>query len=578
MEIFTIIDEMLNELNVRSYGIIKSLSWHPDKGFNVITGETGAGKSMVLDAFEALLDGKITENEIRTGDDACRIEADIVLGDERLKEKTRSILEDKGINYEDESVLMTCELRTGGRTVSRVNGEIAQRTVLNDLHSVLVDIHGQKQHLSLYDKKNHMAYLDDYGDLNEIKSEVTSRFREYSALKRKIESIRSDSKSASDNRDLLTYQIKEIEDADLSEDEEQKLLDRKQVLTHAEQMRGYAYEIGMYLTEDENGNNAESLLGHAVTSLRKLAALDNSLDSLAEELSGITENINDIAYRISDYSDSLEFDPGELEQVEDRLAVIKAMKRKYGPEVKDVLAYLSDAKNKLGSLDSAEFDLEKLEEDLKDKAKEYLSVALVLSEKRRETAARMKESVGRELNELGMKYTAFDVKIDTEQNTDNFSENGIDDIEFMISSVPGEAPKPLASIASTGEVSRLTLAYKVALASADKTPILIFDEIDIGVGGRTGEVLGRKLWELSRHHQVICVTHLAQIACYADAHFSVSKSMQADRLDSHMERLNDKDRIDELAVMLGGEGNKNSSLTVASELVKNSEKWKKDHA
>ena len=562
---------MLSEFNVRSYGLINSLNWQLEKGLNVITGETGAGKSMVLSAFEALLDGRITDNEIRYNDDSCKIEAFIDLDESEIKDDVRKLLEDKGLNAEEDTLLLSCDIKRHGHSVSRINGDITQRGALKDLRELLVDIHGQSQHLSLYDKRNHLGYLDDYGSLSADKQSVSEKYHAMNEIRTKIEELKSLSRSAANNRDLLTFQVEEIRSANLDEDEETSLRERKDILANAEKIKGYVYEIGEYLTESEGGS-AESTLGRAAKALRKISSFDSSLEGLADQLESITEDVTSIAYKVSDYGDSLEFDPRELESIEERLTIIKNIKKKYGPEIKDALAYLEEAEAKLSALDNAEYDLTNLEEDLKRAEKEYLDCAETLSDKRKKTAEKMNKAVMKELKDLDMPNTVFSVDI---KRSGGQSENGIDDVEFMVSTIPGEPMKPLAEIASTGEVSRFTLAIKSALASSDKVPILIFDEIDIGVGGRTGDVLGKKLWELSRHHQVICVTHLAQIACYADAHYSVSKAFSDERLTSHMVRLDDEERMQELALMVGGQGTKDSALEVAKQLISAADSWKK---
>ena len=579
---------MLAELKVKSFGIIDELTWCLASGFNVITGETGAGKSLVIDAIEALLDGKLDEESIRYGADSARVETVFFLAKNPLWPRLKSLLEEKGVAVEEGDLLMSCEFRRQGRTVIRINGSAVTRALLREVGGLLVDVHGQSEHLSLFDKRHHLDYLDAYAHAGDMRSQFGESASRLYALQDELEKLRQAVAERAHRREILRYQNDEITRAKLKDGEEEELEQKRRVMSSCEKLKALAYEAYQALNGDDGvGPVALSRLNEAIRSMQSLVALDPSLkpqmDTLESALAGIEETARDVR----SYEEGLEYDPRELEEIEGRLELIHALKNKYGNSVAQVLEKQRNIESELARLESSEADEARLENDITKLKDELGKQAVILSAARKKAAAKFEKDVERELGELNMSQVRFEVGI---KQTDDergipfegrrvgFTRDGADEVEFMVSTNPGEPMKPLAAIASTGEVSRFTLALKVALAEADATPVLIFDEIDIGVGGRSGDVIGKKLWSLSRHHQVICVTHLPQIAVFADSHYSVSKEAAGERTTSFISTLDGASRVPELAAMLGGAAQSATSVKNATEMAQKAESWKKSQA
>jgi len=579
---------LLAELKVKSFGIIDELTWCLASGFNVITGETGAGKSLVIDAIEALLDGKLDEESIRYGADSARVETVFFLAKNPLWPRLKSLLEEKGVAVEEDDLLMSCEFRRQGRTVIRINGSAVTRALLREVGGLLVDVHGQSEHLSLFDKRHHLDYWDAYAHAGDMRSQCGDSASRLYALQDELEKLRQAVAERAHRREILRYQNDEITRAKLKDGEEEELEQKRRVMSSCEKLKALAYEAYQALNGDDGvGPVALSRLNEAIRSMQSLVALDPSLkpqmDTLESALAGIEETARDVR----SYEEGLEYDPRELEEIEGRLELIHALKNKYGNSVAQVLEKQRNIESELARLESSEADEARLENDITKLKDELGKQAVILSAARKKAAAKFEKDVERELGELNMSQVRFEVGI---KQTDDergipfegrrvgFTRDGADEVEFMVSTNPGEPMKPLAAIASTGEVSRFTLALKVALAEADATPVLIFDEIDIGVGGRSGDVIGKKLWSLSRHHQVICVTHLPQIAVFADSHYSVSKEAAGERTTSFISTLDGASRVPELAAMLGGAAQSATSVKNATEMAQKAESWKKSQA
>ena len=575
---------MLAELVIKSFGIIDELNMSLVPGLNVITGETGAGKSLVIDAIEALLDGRLDEESIRFGADSSRIEAVFFLPKSPVREPLWHLLAEKGVNLEEDELVATCEFRRQGRGVLRINGGAVTRGLLREAGGLLVDIHGQSEHLSLFNKKNHLAYLDAYAHFEEQRAQFAEKASSLFALQSELEKIQTASAERFHREEILHYQIEEISRAKLKEGEEEALIQKRIVLSSGEKLKAFSYEVNQALNGDEGiGTTVFSLLNRAIRSMEELVAVDLSLKPQLEIMEGALASLEESARDIRFYEEGLEFDPRELEEIESRLELIHSLKKKYGGTVPGVLEYQIKAESELAALESSTANESMIKENVIELKNAMGKQAAILTMARKKAATRFEHDVETELAELNMSQVRFEVGIrqtDDPQGipvangrTVSFAKDGVDDVEFMVSTNPGEPIKPLASIASTGEVSRFTLALKVALAEADLTPVLIFDEIDIGIGGRSGDIIGKKLWSLSRHHQVICVTHLPQIAVFADAHFAARKETSKERTKSFISLIKGDERINELAAMLGGTSSK-ITLESASEMNLNSELWK----
>ncbi len=567
---------MLSELRVKSFGIIDELAWNPVPGLAVITGETGAGKSLVIDAISALVDGRLEEGAIRSGAGAARLEGVFCLPFDRLP-ALNQLLEDKGVPLDEGSLIMSCELRRQGRAVLRLNGSAVPRALLREVGHALVDIHSQSEHLSLFDRQNHLDYLDIYGHTIAARDKFADLAAQLARARTALADMERARQDRAHREEILGYQTEEIRRAKIQPGEEEELALQRQKLASTEKLKALAYEATQALDGEEGA--ALSRIHQAREALRRLAAIDPSLDTSLSLIDEAYVNIQELSRDMRGYEEELEFEPRRLEEIDDRLEILRGLKKKYGGSLEAVQCYLEDAEKELAELadyDESRASMESRIEDLKCRLGD---VASELSEARRAAAERLAAAVQKELADLGLGQVTFEVKLERKPDPDGlplaegpyaFNRWGVDEVEFLVSTNPGEPMKPLADIASTGEVSRFTLALKVALAEADRTPLLIFDEIDIGVGGRSGEVVGQKLWRLARHHQVICISHLPQIAAYGDAHFSVRKETRGERTVSLLAEVNGEARVNELAAMIGSG---QPAYETAVELVGRARRW-----
>jgi len=580
-------NELLLELRVKDIGIIEEINWSLGDGLNVITGETGAGKSLVIDAVEALLSGKADEEIIRHGAGEAQIEGVFSLPQSKSVCGLREFLVDKGLDVDEETLVINCELRRQGRSIIRVNGRAVARGLLQQIGRLLIDVHGQSEHLSLLDRNSHLDFLDSYAHTLDLRSGFSVKALELNKAEQELREMVKSGEELTRRQDLLRFQIDEIGQAELWEGEEEELERERNVLASAEKLKAMSYEAyqGLY-GEDARGPSASTIdrLNETIQVMKKLVELDpamkRQLDLLEETLYGLQETAQDIRA----YSDRLEYDPKRLEEVESRLEFIRSLKRKYGQTITEVLGYLEKAERELEGLSHSSERRAELEEMRSRLREEMGKMAFELSGARSQAAKKLVNEVKRELQDLDMSQVDFEVDINQVQDEEGvpfpdgkayaFNNEGADNVEFIASTNPGEPLKPLARIASTGEISRFMLALKGVLSEADNIPVLVFDEIDIGVGGRSGEIIGKKLWVLSRKHQTICVTHLPQIAAFADEHYRVQKEVSGDRTLSRLATLKDESRVEELAAMLGGTEYTGTSLDNASELVEKAEGWK----
>lgn len=579
---------MLLELRVRDIGIIEEINWRLSDGLNIITGETGAGKSLVIDTVEALLGGKTDDESIRYGANEAQIEGVFALPHDDRISALRESLAEKGLPAHEDTLVINCELRRKGRGVIRVNGHAVARGLLQQIGRGLIDVHGQSEHLSLLNTKSHLDFLDSYAHTLNLRADFSARAAGLHGVEQELDALLESEKGLARREEFLRYQIDEIGKAKLKVNEEEELERERTVLASCEKLKALSYEAYQALRgEDTPGpsSSAQDRLNQAIQAMKKLIELDPSLkqqfDFLEQSLYGLEETAEDIRA----YSDRLEYDPKRLEEIESRLDFIRSLKRKYGQSIAEILDFQLKAEKELESLahsSERRAELEKLRARLR---LEMGKIASKLSAERSRAAARLVTAVKKELQDLGMSQVDFQVSINQvpdeagipfpDGQTCAISSEGADEVEFIASTNPGEPLKPLARIASTGEVSRFMLALKGVLSQADNIPVLVFDEIDIGVGGRSGEIIGRKLWALSRDHQTICVTHLPQIAAYADAHYRVRKEVSGARTLSKLEPLEDETRVEELATMLGGPQYTETSLKNARELMQKADSWKK---
>lgn len=559
---------MLAELIIHDFAIIDRLCLRFGPGFNVLTGETGAGKSIIVDAVSLLLGGRGDVEWIRSGSDRSVLEG-IFLLEPDTQERLLPLLEQEGLEGEDPATLILArEIRREGRSICRVNGRAVSLKFLEEIGQHLVDIHGQTEHLSLMRVREHVDLLDRYGELWPLREQVSALVHELRAVRRELAELRRDERELARRIDLLQYQVEEIEKARLVPGEEEELTQERTRLANAEQLMALAEEAYQLLYEgSEDRSSALDLVQMAVRVLAGLTRLDASTQSLGEGAEKIGYQLEDLGALLRDYRDQIEFNPRRLEQVEERLALIRNLERKYGDSIAEVLAYAQRARTELETIQHSGQRIAVLEAEEDRLLHEIGRIGAELSARRREAGQRLAAHIEEELEELNMAQARFGVSLVWRDDPEGayvegrrvaFDPTGLDRVEFLVAPNVGEPLKPLVRIASGGETSRLMLALKTVLAHADRTPTLIFDEIDAGIGGRVGAVVGQKLWGLTveqgtgaRRHQVLCVTHLPQLACFGDLHFHVQKGVTDGRTVATVRTLEGEAREQEIAAMLG---------------------------
>lgn len=563
---------MLEELDIRDFAIIDQLHIRFDPHLNVLTGETGAGKSIIVDALGLLLGGRAQSEFIRAGQEAARVEGIFDL-DAGLQQILQHVLDENGLAVEENGLILARELHRTGRNVCRVNGRAVPVNVLEQIGDRLVDIHGQSEHLSLLRVREHIEFLDRYGNLGASRQDVTKWVADLRRVRKELKELQKSQREIARQIDRLSFVVEEVKGARLKPNEEQGLKEERERLGNAElraNLADEAYRALYGAGEEEKG--ALDQVNSAFQAITNLAKYDKELNPAREQAEALAANADDLARTLRAYRDGIEFNPQRLEKIDERLDLIFRLKRKYGDSVEEILRFAENAASELATLEHSEERLEQLKKEEASLLIEIGQRAARLSKARCQAADRLSVELENELKDLGMARARFGVAL--EQNDDPngaqvddrrlaFDSTGIDKVEFMVSPNPGEPLKPLAKIASGGETSRLMLALKAVLGAADRTPTLIFDEIDQGIGGRTGITVGKKLWGLTGagrlngsvgwQHQVVCVTHLPQIASYGDRHFHIYKQIEQDRTFARVRELADAERVNELAQMLGAD-------------------------
>ena len=561
---------MLSELFIRNFAIIDNLRMQFAPGFNVLTGETGAGKSIILDAVNLVLGGRADSSIVRAGHDKAFVEATFRLNSV-LQATLVPLLEAEGLDEQfGDEILLARELRTNGRNICRINGRTVNVNLLRQISEPLIDIHGQGEHLSLLKPKSHLPLLDSYAKLEKERNAVAVEVHKIHAVHSELIDLRRDERLMAQRIDMLQFQIEEISAANLKDGEEEELRQERTRLANSEQLaRNVGEAIALIAGMEDDEATIVDMLGQAERALSQVAKLDESKAALLENLQGLTFQLNELAAEAQDYQGSLEFDPQRLDEVEERLELLHTLKRKYGDSVAEILAVEARAVVELDQISNSAERITALENETEKLLHTIGQLGDALSQKRQAAAQALAQAVEQQLGDLHMKGARFAVEFSRESRVDGayvdvggqvdrfaYDQTGIDKGEFVISANPGEPLKPMAKVASGGETARLMLALKTALAAVDATPTLIFDEIDQGIGGRVGDVVGRKLWGLTAvgNHQVIVVTHLPQLAGYGDIHFHVSKHVVNQRTTTSVQNLDVSGRIKELAAMLGTDG------------------------
>lgn len=555
---------MLIELTVRNFAVIEHTRLDLGHALNVVTGETGAGKSLLVDAMEFVLGGVADGSLIRAGADAASVEAIFQV---RQPNPLLSLaLATAGISLDEEGVIVFFrETRREGRTVSRLNGRSVPVSVVREISVALVDIHGQGSHLSLLNPNFHRVMLDSHLSDMDLPSAVAQAVVAVRSLEAELDGLTADRRAAAQQKDLLIFQITEITEAGLVQGEEAVLVRERDELAHAHVIQkacSLAYEF-LY----GGPTNADDLIGQALHELRRALNSSGTVSAHIDALEESTARLSDAARDIRSYAEGINSDPAQLQYIEDRIEVVRRLKRKYGDTEEAVLAFAVEAQRMLEMHETSDERRQALAVQLASAREGAATIAWQLSRARYEAAARLSTAAKEHLIDVGMSQVGFTCEITQceddagllclDARTYAFDATGIDHVEFLVETNRGEGLKPLARVVSGGETSRLMLALISALRSTTGVPTLVFDEIDSGIGARASDVVGRKLWALGGAAQVLCVTHLPQIAAYADRHFRVQKSMENERTFAGARVLDATARIDELAEMLGGVRDKN---------------------
>lgn len=555
---------MLLELNIENIALIESLRIEFGQGLNVLTGETGSGKSIVVDCVNLVLGGRAERDLVRTGAEKGRVQA---LFDVSGCAPARALAEELGADCEDGLLAVSRELSRGGRNVCRVSGAIVPLSALRRLTGMLMDIHGQHEHQSLLNPARHIDFLDAFGDaghaarMEQVRKLHAERTQQASALKKLL----SDAAEKARLIDMLTFQTGEIAEAKLKPGEEERLTAKLRVLENAEKIHeGVDRAYALTYRGGSRAASAQELLQRAAEAMEGIAGIDPRYEALSGRLRELYYSVQDVGYELQDILDHLTFDPAKIDKISERLDQIDRLERKYGPSLEDVIAFGERAGARLEELRASDERVEERRAALKRVDAELKTACEALTQSRRALADGLSRAVMEQLGDLGMAKTRFEIRIEPEAKPGAM---GADRVEFLISPNPGEPLKPMSAIASGGELSRIMLALKAISMDAGGVDSMVFDEIDTGVSGRMAQVVGEKMCRIARSHQVLCVTHLPQIAALGDVHFVVEKRTDGERTQTSVHRLDDEGRVRELSRLVGGAEDSESSLSHARHML-----------
>ena len=547
---------MLSLLHIENIAVIECAEISFDRGFNVLTGETGAGKSIVIDAISAILGERAYRDMIRTGTQAASVRA-VFTGVPELK-----WFEENGVEYDSETVIQR-QIYLDGKNVCRDNGSLVSVSILRKLGIQLINIHGQHDTASLFDEDNHLTMLDAFADNQQLQADYQEKYASVAALRREIERMTMDEGEKLRRMETLRYQIAEIEKAELEPGEDEALEERRKILQNSEKLSDGLNDAAECLYGGEDSDGAAGLLAQAEYALSRLVRFSDSFSSLHDRVNDLKYQVQDIAEEVRDARDELSYSADELEQIESRLDVIHKLRRKYGATCGDILEYLEKSKKELDDIEFADDHLERLKGKLKKAEKQAWDAALVLRKKRQETAQKLSERILTELAQLDMPRVQFQCQFQEQE----LGSTGADAVAFYMSANAGEALKPLSKVASGGELARIMLAMKNVLAEKDQVETLIFDEVDTGVSGRAAQKVAEKLRSVAAHKQVLCVTHLPQLAALADTHLLIAKSERDGRTYTTVTPLDLEGRKRELARIIGGANITETTLKSAEEML-----------
>jgi DNA repair protein RecN (Recombination protein N) len=548
---------MLSLLKIKNIALIDELALEFGRGLNLLTGETGSGKSIIVDSLGALTGERVSSDLIKEGTNQAQIEGLFTL---RATPNLHEIFYESGIELEDASeidVIVRRELAASGRNRIFVNNQLVTQNFLKKIGAFLVDIHGQGEQTTLFSPANHLEILDEYAGLKSERAKVAEAFRAMASIRSEIENLREDEAQKLQLIDILQFQVDEIGKANLLTGEDESLEEEKKRLNNVEKLSTLSDESYLMLYENEEAT--VTTLEKVIKRVTELAEYESSFAEYSESLATAQAVLEDLAFAVRDFRGSLEYSPERLEEIENRLAEISRLKRKYGGSIETVLAHFKESEERLRNIETADLREEELRRELKKAREEYVKLAADLHVKREKAARKFEKETEANLKAVALEKARFEVRIDvpedfaSDEADKSFTAKGFDAIEFYFSANVGESPKPLARVASGGEASRLMLILKTTAKSNDAEKSVVFDEIDTGIGGRVAEAVGLKLKELARTQQVLCVTHQPQVASLADQHYLVNKQMAKNRTEVRVKQLSENEQIEEIARMLAGE-------------------------
>lgn len=541
---------MLTLLKIKNIALIDDLAIEFGAGLNLLTGETGSGKSIIVDSLGALTGDRVSSELIKDGSPSASIEG---LFSIPIDDDLRAIFGESGIEIEaagENDIIVRRELSAAGKNRVFINGQLVTQTYLKRVGSHLVDIHGQGEQAGLYDVESHIEMLDEYASGDAAKAEVAEAFQQWSVIRSQIASLEKDTAEKLQLLDILRFQVSEIAAANLQPDEETLLEEEKRRLTNVEKLTSLSTDAFALLYD--NADSTAVTLEKAQRKVAELADFESQFGEYAEGVASARAVVEDLAFALRDFRHHLEFSPERLNEIENRLAEILRLKRKYGDSVEAVLEHLRVSDERLKNIETAEFREEELKKQLAGLRNAYVEKARNLHEQRKTSAAKFEKQVEQNLQAVALEKARFEVRIDALEGEASFTPTGFDRVEFYFSANPGESPKPLAKVASGGEASRLMLILKTTIKASGPQKTAVFDEIDVGIGGRVAEAVGRKLKDLSMNQQVLCVTHQPQIASLADRHFTVEKEIAGGRTMVTARELSQPEQVEEIARMLAG--------------------------
>ena len=563
---------MLKELRIRNFAIIENLTVNFEKGLNVLTGETGAGKSIIIDALNLLLGGRADTDSIRSGESTAFVEGVF----EVIDPTTLEIIRESGIEIEDNELLVKRQVSNSGKNRCLLNDSSITVSTLAKIGDRLVDLHGQHDHQALLHPEIHVDLIDLYGKGKDLRDEFSHQFLDYQTQAKKLKSMKMDEQERLQKEEFLSFQLSEIDSAGLSQEEEKEIKAESHKLKHAEKIRSGLEKCQSLLTDDQGSIIVN--LGQVLKELESILNMDPGLTETSERSRSAYYELEEVVESLQNYGRSLEFNPNRLEEIEDRLAEINGLKRKYGNDITEILKRRDQIAEELQQLAFNEENMKTLEDKLKKTEETLAKFAIKLAEKRESASKNLTGNIEKELKELSMGNVRFGVRFDYPSDPNGFilfrkermkaTPTGLGTLEFLFSPNPGEEMRPLAKIASGGEVSRVMLALKSILNDQDTIPVMIFDEVDTGIGGKVAEKVGIKLKKVAKNKQVFCITHSPQIAGLATSHFRIEKEVKGKRTRSSIRQLEHEERIEELARMSSGETISKASLEHAREMLR----------